>query len=57
MAAKHARANAMAQTITLLELMIKSISLSVRCVKRRGSGFTGLGLRIFKGHRYSFVHA
>jgi hypothetical protein len=27
MAAKHARANAMAQTITLLDLMIKPISL------------------------------
>jgi hypothetical protein len=29
MAAKHARANAMAQTITLIELIINPISLSV----------------------------
>jgi len=55
--AKHARANTMAQTITLLELIIKPISLSAWClVSGLYSGLPEL-LLIFKSYRYGFVHA
>ena len=51
MAAKHARANAMAQTITLLELMIKPISLSVRGVRCRDYILGYRNYFIFKSYR------
>ena len=49
MAANHARANAIAQAITLVELTIKPITLSVRGVKCPGSRLRDYA-RIFKGH-------
>ena len=49
--AKHARANTMAQTITLLELIIKPISLSVRGVRCRDYILGYRNYFIFKSYR------
>ena len=54
---KQPDAGGMAQTITLLELIIKPISLSAWClVSGLYSGLPEL-LLIFKSYRYGFVHA
>ena len=55
MAAKHARANAMAQTITLLELIIKPISLSAWCRGVSAVGILGTGTTSYLEAIYNAV--